>query len=68
MPTPSGGSVTTAPAMLTAPPLGWIRPAMQRSSVVFPQPDGPTTDTISAGPTSKVMPDSTVRSPYRLLS
>src|SRR5512142_1792408 len=68
MPTPLGGSVTSRPAMVTHPSLGAVSPAMQRSSVVFPQPDGPTTETISASATSNDTSDRTVRSPYRLVS
>src|SRR5436305_10679821 len=37
----------------TVPAVGSLSPAMMRSAVDFPQPDGPTTDTNSPGCTSK---------------
>jgi hypothetical protein len=62
-PTPGGGPVTSCPAIVTVPPVGAVRPATQRSSVVLPQPDGPTTETISCSATLNETPASTVRSP-----
>ena len=43
----SGGPVTAAPRSSTWPAEGRRRPAMHLSSVVLPQPDGPTTQTNS---------------------
>ena len=51
---PIAGSVpfTSLPAILTSPPLGSIRPPTISSSVLFPQPLGPTIETNSPSPTS----------------
>ena len=43
----SGGAVTRSPCRTTSPRVGRRRPAMHLSSVVLPQPDGPTTHTSS---------------------
>ena len=43
----SGGAVTGSPCSTTSPRVGRIRPAMHLSSVVLPQPEGPTTQTSS---------------------
>ena len=43
----SGGPVTRRPRSSTSPSVGRSSPAMHLSSVVFPQPDGPTTQTNS---------------------
>lgn len=50
------GSVTRSPSSRTSPPVGWVSPLMQLSSVVFPAPDGPTTETNSPGATAKLSP------------
>jgi hypothetical protein len=42
---PSVGPVTGVSASRISPSVGWSRPAMHRSRVVLPQPDGPTTQT-----------------------
>ncbi len=47
----SGGEVTGVPRRKTSPVLGGSRPAMHFSSVVLPQPDGPTTQTNSPSST-----------------
>jgi hypothetical protein len=49
----SGGSswVTSSPPIDTVPALTFSRPAMQRSSVDFPHPDGPTSTMNSPSPT-----------------
>ena len=49
----AGPGVTTSPTS-TRPSVGRTRPAMQLSSVVFPQPDGPTTVTNSPGAMSRL--------------
>src|SRR6188472_2388708 len=43
----SGGAVTGSPCSRTSPRVGRSRPAMHLSSVVLPQPEGPTTQTSS---------------------
>src|SRR5262245_41363971 len=48
----SGGSVTILPRRTTSPLLGSSSPAMHLSRVVFPQPDGPTTQTNSPSATA----------------
>ena len=40
---PRGGPVTVVPSSVTEPAVGSSSPPMQRSSVVLPAPDGPTT-------------------------
>ena len=55
MPTSRAGSNGTfAEPMVTVPPSCGCRPARILSSVLLPQPDGPTSDTSSPGMTSKV--------------
>ena len=48
----SGGPVTRRPRSSTSPAVGRSSPAMTFSSVVFPQPDGPTTQTNSRSSTA----------------
>src|SRR3954462_2775342 len=48
MATPSGGPATGLPCTRICPVLSPVRPAMQRSSVVLPQPLGPTMQRISS--------------------
>src|SRR5881628_1053488 len=45
--TPCSGAATSSPPIEIDPPVGCSRPAMQRSVVVLPQPDGPSSTTIS---------------------
>lgn len=45
----------------TCPAEGWCRPAIVRSSVVFPQPDGPATPIISPADRAKVNPSTRVK-------
>ena len=54
MATPSGGPVTGLPLTTSLPSLISVRPAMQRSNVVLPQPLGPTTQRISWWRTASV--------------
>src|SRR6185312_10209414 len=49
--------------MLTVPRVGKIRPAIRRSRVDLPQPDGPSTARNSLRPMSNVMPSSAVTAP-----
>jgi hypothetical protein len=51
---PGGGPATATPSMRTVPPEGSSSPDRQRSSVVLPQPDGPTRQTSSPLSTVKV--------------
>src|ERR1700736_3866515 len=53
---PFAGDDTTRPAMLISPPVGCSSPATQRSVVVLPQPDGPSSTTISPAGTAKLTP------------
>src|SRR3954471_15959933 len=45
--TPRSGAATSSPPIETVPALGRSRPAMQRKVVVLPQPEGPSSTTIS---------------------
>src|SRR3954466_7943450 len=53
---PRSGDDTTLPAMLISPPVGCSSPATQRNVVVLPQPDGPSSTTISPAGTAKLTP------------
>src|SRR5271165_279609 len=53
---PRSGDDTTLPAMLISPEVGCSRPATQRNVVVLPQPDGPSSTTISPAGTLKLTP------------
>src|SRR6266700_6355891 len=53
---PRLGDDTTMPAMLMSPDVGCSRPATQRNVVVLPQPDGPSSTTISPAGTAKLTP------------
>src|SRR4051794_17112990 len=53
---PRSGEDTTLPAMLISPDVGCSSPATQRSVVVLPQPDGPSSTTISPAGTAKLTP------------
>src|SRR5919109_216069 len=48
------------PLTSTVPVVGWMRSPMTRSSVDFPQPDGPMSDTNSPRAMSRSMPDKAV--------
>src|SRR5712671_1803891 len=52
--TPSSGAETTVPPMRIVPPLGCSSPATQRKVVVLPQPEGPSSTTISPAATVKL--------------
>src|SRR5215475_6626421 len=45
--TPRSGAATSSPPIEIVPPVGCSRPAMQRKVVVLPQPEGPSSTTIS---------------------
>ncbi|CAM5714284.1 hypothetical protein SGRIM128S_05251 [Streptomyces griseomycini] len=51
---PGGGPSTLRPASVTSPAVGASSPPTHFSSVVLPQPDGPTRQTSSPAPTVKV--------------
>src|SRR6266702_154141 len=53
---PRAGDDTSLPPILISPPVGCSRPATQRSVVVLPQPDGPSSTTISPAGTAKLTP------------
>src|SRR3954453_6347154 len=53
---PLAGDDTIRPAMLISPSVGCSSPATQRSGVVLPQPDGPSSTTISPAGTAKLTP------------
>src|SRR3954463_9717775 len=53
---PRPGDDTIRPAMLISPSVGCSSPATQRSVVVLPQPDGPSSTTISPAGTAKLTP------------
>ncbi|MGY4426732.1 hypothetical protein ACVWY2_009181 [Bradyrhizobium sp. JR6.1] len=53
---PRAGDDTTRPEMLISPSVGCSSPATQRSVVVLPQPDGPSSTTISPAGTPKLTP------------
>src|SRR4051812_14522824 len=53
---PRPGADTTRPAMLISPDVGCSSPATQRKVVVLPQPDGPSSTTISPAGTAKLTP------------
>src|SRR5664279_6465500 len=53
---PRSGEDTNLPAMLISPEVGCSSPATQRSVVVLPQPDGPSSTTISPAGTAKLTP------------
>src|SRR3981189_2593650 len=58
---PRDGADTTLPAMLMEPAVGCSRPATQRSVVVLPQPEGPSSTTISPAGTLKLTPSTAGR-------
>src|SRR6266481_1482649 len=53
---PRSGDDTTRPAMLISPDVGCSSPATQRNVVVLPQPEGPSSTTISPAGTAKLTP------------
>src|SRR5262245_51721244 len=59
-----GSPPRSTPCQTTRPARGRVRPAMQRSSVVFPAPLEPTSATISSDPTRRSTPSRARTSPY----
>ena len=59
--TPRSGDDTRFPAMLMSPPVGCSSPATQRKVVVLPQPEGPSSTTISPAGTAKLTPSTAGR-------
>src|SRR5437868_12575735 len=53
--------------MVMRPPSGFSRPATQRNVVVLPQPEGPSSVTISPAATSKSMPATAATVSLRVL-
>src|ERR1700743_3128452 len=53
---PRSGDDTTLPPIAISPPVECSRPATQRSVVVLPQPEGPSSTTISPAGTLKLTP------------
>src|SRR5882757_7547174 len=53
---PLAGDDTIRPAMLISPSVGCSSPATQRNVVVLPQPEGPSSTTISPAGTAKLTP------------
>ena len=67
MPRLAGGALSTfSPSIRTSPEVASSSPAMTRSSVDLPQPDGPTKMTNSPSSTSRSMPFSTSTLPKDL--
>src|SRR3954466_15590802 len=58
---PRSGDDTTRPAMLISPEVGCSSPATQRKVVVLPQPEGPSSTTISPAGTAKLTPSTAGR-------
>src|SRR3974390_681983 len=58
---PRAGEDTTLPPIAISPPVGCSSPATQRSVVVLPQPDGPSSTTISPAGTAKLTPSTAGR-------
>src|SRR6267378_5895723 len=61
-----GTSFTTSPPMAISPSVMSSRPAIMRSVVVLPQPDGPTSTTNSLSAMSRSMPRTAGTSSYSL--
>ena len=58
-------SATSVPSRTTCPSVGRSNPAIIRSVVVLPQPDGPRSEKNSPGATFRLMPSTAVKSPKR---
>src|SRR5262249_48860334 len=59
--TPRPGEDTTFPAIEICPSVGCSSPATQRNVVVLPQPEGPSSTTISPAGTAKLTPSTAGR-------
>ncbi len=62
----AGRSVMSRPPKRIRPASGAVNPAMQRRSVVLPQPDGPSRKKISPPATDALTSSSAVTAPNRL--
>jgi hypothetical protein len=60
---PRSGAASVRPLSVISPPFGVSRPAIMRSVVVLPQPDGPSRVKNSPGATLKLTWSTTVVSP-----
>src|SRR6266566_2983185 len=58
---PRPGDDTTRPPILISPEVACSRPATQRKVVVLPQPEGPSSTTISPAGTAKLTPSTAGR-------
>src|ERR1700686_2388408 len=58
---PRSGDDTTFPPMAISPEVGCSSPATQRRVVVLPQPEGPSSTTISPAGTAKLTPSTAGR-------
>ena len=65
---PRAGDDTTLPPMLISPAVGCSSPATQRKVVVLPQPEGPSSTTISPAGTAKLTPSMAGRPIAELLA
>src|ERR1700730_11481864 len=65
---PSAGAETVRPSMLIVPAVGSSSPATQRNVVVLPQPEGPSSTTISPAGTLKLTPSTAGRPPAKTLT
>jgi hypothetical protein len=66
----SGGSAadgdeTTVPSISIVPAVGRRKPAIMRSVVVLPQPDGPSSETNSPGASARLKSSTAVTAPNR---
>ncbi len=61
----AGTPAMSCPSIRMVPAVGSSKPAMQRSSVVLPQPDGPSSEKNSPSRISAETPSSAVTSPNR---
>src|SRR5690606_17910229 len=59
---------TSSPPMRILPAVGVSSPAIMRSEVVLPQPEGPSRHTNSPSPISKLTSPTAVKSPKRLVT
>jgi hypothetical protein len=55
--------LTTCPSIRTCPDVGFSKPAMIRSNVVLPHPDGPSSTMNSPSRASRLMPLTATTSP-----
>ena len=63
-----GTFATSSPSSRIAPAVGCSKPAIRRSVVVLPQPDGPSSEKNSPRAICSVMSSTAVKSPKRLVT